>query len=195
MTQPVKINFKIYQGSTFKEVLRYESTTKVYKPITAISQNAPCVVDSVSHGLPVGWRFWISNVKGMKEINSTDPYLATSVTSDSVTINSLNSIDFTAYTSGGVISYNEPVNLTGYTARMQIRGKLEDSEIITSLTTENSGIEINNSNKTITLNIAAAATALFTFQTAVYSLELVSSGGEVTPFANGTMTLVKEVTR
>ena len=29
MTSPVKLNFKVYQGSTFKEVLRWESSTKV----------------------------------------------------------------------------------------------------------------------------------------------------------------------
>ena len=196
MTQPVKINFKLYQGSTFKEVLRWGSDTRVYKPITAISQNAPCVVESTAHGLPVGWGFQISNVKGMKEINSdSDSYIATGTTTDTVTINAVNSVDYTAYTSGGVISYNQPVDLTGFTARMQLRNKVEDELPIVELTTENSGIVIDNVLKTIKIIISAAATAAFTFQTAVYSLELVSSGGEVTPFVNGTITLYKEVTR
>lgn len=194
MTQPVKLNFKIYQGSTFEEILRWESTTKVYKPITGISQNAPCTIDSIANGLPVGWRFWVSNVKGMKEINSDTPYVATGVVADAVTVNSLNSIDFTAYTSGGVLTYNEPVDLSGYTARMQLRTKLDDATVIKELTTENGGITINNTNKTITLNISAVDTAAFNFAACVYSLELVN-GAKVVPFANGNISLVKEVTR
>jgi hypothetical protein len=41
MTAPTKANLKIYQGSTFREVFRWESYTKVYVPITGISKTAP----------------------------------------------------------------------------------------------------------------------------------------------------------
>jgi hypothetical protein len=78
---------------------------------------------------------------------------------------------------------------------MQIRVKLDDDVVIKELTTENSGITLDVALSTIQLNITAVDTALMTFNTAVYSLELISSGGVVTPFANGTLTLVKEVTR
>jgi len=78
---------------------------------------------------------------------------------------------------------------------MQIRSKIDDATVIQELTTSNGAIVINNTNKTITLNITAEVTAAYTFSTAVYSLEMVSSGGQVTPFCNGTITLVKEVTR
>ena len=36
--QPAKINYKIYQGSTFQETLRWESETKTYVPISAITK-------------------------------------------------------------------------------------------------------------------------------------------------------------
>lgn len=196
MTAPVKVNFKIYQGSTFKEVLRWESSTKVYKPITGISQAAPCVLNVVGNGIPVGWRFRITNVKGMKEINSTSDayYVATSTTTDTVTVNNLNSIDFTAYTGGGILEYNEPMDLTGITARMQIREKLESTVFLLELTTENGGITIDTVNKTISINIAAAVTAEYSTPSAVYSMELIN-GTEVIPFVTGSISLVKEVTR
>jgi hypothetical protein len=130
----------------------------------------------------------------MKEANMTDPVIATSVTDNSITFNSVNALNYTTYTGGGVLEYNQPVDLAGFTARMQIRAKLEDTAVIKELTTENGLIAINNTTKTITLNISATDTAAFSFQTAVYSLELVN-GAVVTPFANGTMTLVREVTR
>lgn len=194
MASPTKINFKIYQGSTFLETLRWESATKVYAPITGISKTAPMVVTATAHGIPQGWRTKITGVLGMKEANTADPIIATSVTTDTVTFNSVNALGFTAYTSGGVLEYNLPVNLSGFTGRMQIRQKLEDTTVIKELTTENGGIVVDNTTKTINLTISATDTALFNFQSAVYSLELVS-GSVVTPFANGTVSLVKEVTR
>lgn len=191
---PVKINYKVYQGSTFKEVLRWESSTLVYKPITGIPKAAPTVIEAVGHGMPVGWRFQVSNVLGMKEINSDDYYIASDTTTDSITVNSLNSLGFSTYTSGGVVSYYEPIALAGVTARMQIREKLTSTDVIDELTTENGKLVIDASVKTITILIDALDTAAYEFNTAVYSLE-VTTGGVVVQLSTGTLTLVKEVTR
>lgn len=194
MASPTKLNFKVYQGSTFQETLRWESSIKVYAPITMIAKSAPMVITATNHGVPPNWRIKVTGALGMKEVNMTDPVLATSVTQDTVTINSMNSLSYATYTGGGVLEYNQPVDLAGFTARMQIRQKLEDTAVVKELTTENGGIVINNTTKTISLNISATDTAAFSFQTAVYSLELVN-GAVVTPFAGGTLTLIKEVTR
>ena len=78
---------------------------------------------------------------------------------------------------------------------MQIREKIDSTSTIIELTTENSGIILNNTNKYIQLEISATNTATFSFNSAVYSLELVSPSGKVYQLANGTITLVKEVTR
>jgi hypothetical protein len=196
MSTPAKINFKLYQGSTFSEVLRWESSLKTYVPITGISKSAPIVITAPAHGVPVEWRVKFTNILGMTELNSNDAYYqATSVTSDTITINEINSLGFKSYTSGGVVEYNTPINLTGFTARMQVRSKIDSTTVIVELTTENGYIVIDNTTKTITLNIPATVTAAFTFATAVYSLEILSGGGKVTPFCEGTITLVKEVTR
>lgn len=196
MTAPVKLNFKVYQGSTFSEVLRWESATKVYKTITGITKAAPTVVTAVAHGLPVGWRTKITNVVGMTAINSADNYNTVSeATTDTITLNDINSLGYTAYASGGVLEYNLPVDMTSFTARMQIRPSLTSTTTIKELTTVNGGIVLDNSLKTITIFMSATDTAAFTFSTAVYSLELVSSGGIVTQLVTGNMSLVQEVTR
>jgi len=194
MASPTKLNLKVYQGSTFRETLRWESALKVYAPITNISKTAPMVVTASNHGVPVGWRVKISGALGMKEANTSDYLVASEVTTTTVTFNSINSLGYTTYTGGGVLEYNQPVDLTGYTARMQIRSKLEDLTVLTELTTENNRILIDNTLKTITLTIPANVTAALNFQSAVYSLELVN-GSEVTPFIGGTVSLIKEVTR
>lgn len=195
MAAPTKVNFKIYQGSTFEEVLRWESSTKAYAPITGITKAAPMVVTSTAHGIPAGWRVKITNVAGMKEINSSDVYhTVTSTGTNTVTINSVNSLGYTDYVSGGVLEYNVPSPLVGVTGRLQIRDKLASTTIILELTTTNGGIVIDTALSTITITISATATALLDFTSAVYSLELID-GTKVTPFIYGTITLDKEITR
>lgn len=196
MNQPSKLNLKIYQGSTFRETLRWESSTKVYKPITGITKAAPVVVTAPSHGIPPGWRARITNVGGMKEINSASEsyYTITDTTSDSVTINAVNAIGFTDYTTGGILEYNAPVDSTGYTGRMQIRSSLTSDTVILELTSANGRILIDTVNDTITIFISPTDTTTLDFKSAVYSLELIN-GSEVIPFLTGSVTLEKEVTR
>lgn len=195
MTAPTKLNFKMYQGSTFKEVIRWESSTKAYKTITGITKAAPCVITAVAHGIPVGWRTKITNVVGMTAINSTDTYnQVTATTTDTVTINEINSLGYTAYTSGGVLEYNQPMDLTGMTARMQIRPSLTSTTIIDTYTTELGTIAVDNTLKTITILVPATTTAGYTFSTGVYSLELIS-GSTVYQIITGNISLTQEITR
>jgi hypothetical protein len=192
--QPIKLNLKIYQGSTFTQVLRWESSTKVYVPITNISKSAPIVITAPDHNIPVGWRARVSNAGGMKEANLLDYQTVTSITGSTVTFNQVNSLAYTPYTSGGVLEYNQPVDLIGLTARMQIREKLTSPTIIHQLTTENNGIIFDNTYKTITINIPEQVTTNLAFTSGVYNLEFIS-GGEVYTFAKGSVSLEKEVTR
>lgn len=195
MSAPIKVNFKMYQGSTFNEVLRWETSTKVYKPITAISKTAPIVITAVGHVLPVGWRTKVTNVLGMKEINSADTYhVVTETTTDTVTINDINALDYTSYISGGVLEYNAPNSLVGVTARMQLRTKITDVLPIDEYTTENGNLIINDTNKTISILVSATDTALYSFSSVLYSMELID-GTTVTPFIYGSISLEKEVTR
>jgi hypothetical protein len=197
--QPAKLNYKIYQGSTFEEMYRWESETKVYVPIQAVSKSAPCVITTTQpHALPQGWRFRVVGAGGIKELNSVGDsfYLATNVTANTITINQTNSLLYTAYTSGGVIEYNQPVPLNNYSARMQIRETVESTEVLYSGTSTADGhLFIDNTAKTILVKIPAAVTATFSFTTAVYSIELYDPNGIVIPFLVGNLTLVPEVTR
>lgn len=87
------------------------------------------------------------------------------------------------------------VNLTGYTARMQIRPTAASATTTLSLTTENGRIALGGSAGTITLNISATDTAAITAGRYVYDLELVSAGGIVTRLLQGIVTVSANVTR
>lgn len=195
MAIPAKLNLTIHQGTTFSEVLRWEGSTKVYKIITNVTNAAPAVLTSVAHGIPEGWRVKVTNVVGMTQINSSDTYRkATVLTSDTIELNEINAAGYSTYTSGGILEYNQPTDLSGYTARMQIRARVDSTDTLKDLTTENGGILINNTDKTITINISATDTAAFTWTTGVYSLELVT-GSTVSTLLVGNVYLRKEVTR
>ena len=196
MTTPARINFTIYQGATFNEELRWESSYKTYVPITDITKSAPIVVTAPAHGVPLNWRVKFTNILGMTDLNSTEDYhQVSSLTTNTITINDINSLGFKSYTSGGILEYNTPIDMTGYTGRMQIRETIDSTDIIQELSTSNNQIVINNTNKTITLNIPAATTSGFNFTTAVYGLNLTSAGGQVIPFCTGILSLTREAIR
>jgi hypothetical protein len=97
-----------------------------------------------------------------------------------------------------VITYKEAgvaVNLTGYTARMQVRATLESASTLVELTTANSRIALGGTAGTITLSISATETAALTSGRGVYDLELVSGSGIVTRLLQGVATISRNVTR
>ena len=89
-----------------------------------------------------------------------------------------------------------PVNLTGYTARMQMRNPIESPTIIYELTTENGGITFPDvlAGK-IELFISATDTSAFKFDSCVYDLEMIAPNTDVIRLIEGEITLSKEVTR
>ena len=196
---PIKKDLTILQGRTYSHPIKWETEPVIYKPITAITQAAPCIVTAVGHGLPDGWRVAIVSVKGMTQINASNPpkdneyVVAKVLTADTIELNTVNAAEYKAYISGGYVQYNTPQDLTSYVARMSIKDKVGGTELM-SLTTANSRILIDNTTKTITLEIDADDTAEITFKKGVYDLELESPSGVVTALMYGNVTVTNEVT-
>jgi hypothetical protein len=97
-----------------------------------------------------------------------------------------------------VITYKDngvAVNLTGYTARMQVRATLESASTLVELTTANGRIALGGAAGTITLSISATDTEALTAGRGVYDLELVSGSGIVTRLLQGVATISRNVTR
>lgn len=91
----------------------------------------------------------------------------------------------------------EPFDLSGFTARMQVRRTIESSTKLVELTTENNGLEINPTGETlnhIRIYMPDDVTASIT-SSGVYDLEIINSAGEVSRIMQGAFTLSPEVTR
>lgn len=86
------------------------------------------------------------------------------------------------------------VDLTGYTARMQVRKNHHAESFLLELTTENGGIVLGDANGTIELVISAITSSAFSWVNGVYDFELVN-GAVVTRLFEGTVTVNPEVTR
>lgn len=91
-------------------------------------------------------------------------------------------------------SNGSPINLTGYTARMQVRPNV-DSEVLLELSTTNGRIVITPLTGTITLNFTPANTVGTYWTKGKYDLEMTSGNGFVTRLIKGTINLSKEITR
>ena len=91
-------------------------------------------------------------------------------------------------------STGAPVNITGYSARMQVRENYEAEDTLVSLTSAGGDIVLGGALGTIAITIAASATQILQLDEAVYDLELVN-GATVTRLLQGKATVSREVTR
>ena len=89
---------------------------------------------------------------------------------------------------------NTVMNLTGYSARMQVRKDVDASSPLVELSTTNGQIVITPLLGKLTLSLSATQTASLS-KGGVYDLEIVSGGGEVTRVIEGQFILKKNVTR
>lgn len=107
-------------------------------------------------------------------------------------------------------SNGDPIDLTGYQARMQIKDAAGGSTTYITLSSSaepspcGTGLNMSGSNGlnsptsgTIGVLISAISTSIFTFDSAVYDLEIASGSGDctvVTRLVEGNVKLLKEVT-
>lgn len=87
-----------------------------------------------------------------------------------------------------------PVNLTGYSSRLQVREAHYSTTTIVSLTSA-SGITLGGSAGTIDILISDEVTKDFPAGTWVYDLEVESSGGITDRLIEGNFVVTPEVTR
>ena len=194
-----ELNLTIQQGKTYSTTLRWASEPYVYKPITSVANTAPVRLTVPGHGMPNGWRFAVSAVQGATGLNAKksppdakEYYEATVVDVDTVDINAVNGMLLGPYRSGGVIQYLTPVDMTGMSARMQVKDRIGGTSLLI-LTSDAGDITINPGSYTITIRVAPEVTEALTWTNGVYDLEFFNAN-DVYLLCHGAITVTKEVT-
>jgi hypothetical protein len=88
-----------------------------------------------------------------------------------------------------------PVNITGYTARMQIRRSISSTDKLIELSTENGRITVDGVNGMFTLYISPADTAALPSGTWVYDFETFAPNGTTTTLLEGAFVIDPQVSR
>jgi hypothetical protein len=88
-----------------------------------------------------------------------------------------------------------PVNLSGYSSRLQVRENHDATDYIVYLTSSGNGLTMGGSAGTIGIFISADTTSSFIDGDHVYDLEIVSPSNIVNRLIEGRFNVTPEVTR
>lgn len=187
--KPASDTINILRGVTWQRVARWLSGDRVHKPVTNIVLGTPTLLTVPAHGItgaetmPV----WITDVVGPRQLNNSadgcgTPVWATVVDTNTVSID-VDSGSLQRYVSGGVLTYNLPVDLTLYHATETIQSTPDATTPIIALT-DTSGIALG-ADGTITRTLTAAQTTALALATAWHKLELTAPDGTVTRLLEG----------
>lgn len=186
-------DFCVPVGETFHPTLRWGSGVYTTKAITGISKAAPAVITSAGHLVPNGWPVALTGVQGMTQINATryppagdDWHYATVVDVDTVSLNDVDSSNFTTYASGGFLAYDTPTPLAGVTIAMTIYENPQRTGTPLATLTSGTEITIDPVLQTITPRLQTAALA---WDTGYYRVDATDSGGTVTEILRGIITI------
>jgi hypothetical protein len=177
------INLTITKGKTFSFGYLYADDAKTFKNITAMPQLAPVQLTVPGHGIPDGWPVQISGVKQPGELNTGDGEyrLATVVDANTIELVNESAYDWRAYSAGGMVVFNTPIDLAGWTCRAQVRDKIGGTLLFSwhSDPAQNPDGLIVLSGASVTFNIDAATTAAMLWSKGTYDAELVDPSGKV----------------
>lgn len=214
------VSIEILAGKTFELALFVSTSDKVMKPITAMVGTAPVTLTVPSHGLVDDWLVTISGVVKPEQLNTMDsgcssalrsgyhnarsPYKVRVIDDDTIELVGVNGASWPTYTTGGIVEFYAPADLTDVEARAQFRKHINaDTPILTFLS---SGLPdydaagavaiVDNTNSTVTLSLPASVAEELQAGTGVWDAEYITPSGEVYPLvAVSKYTILGEVTR
>ena len=180
----VTYNTTIDQGADWYINFIYKQPAE----ITNIVGNGTTVTYTAANGFSAG------------QIASIDGVIPSVYNLQNVTVASANATLFTVtnaatgtYISGGMAT--APVNVTGYTAELQLRSLPSDPTAVLTLTSAGGAITVTGSTGQFAVHATAAQTTAIDEGTYYYDIEITSPGGIVTRLAQGQVVVTPEVTR
>lgn len=213
------VELNIVKGKTLELALFVGEEERVMKPITAVVATAPMTLTVPGHGLVDDWEIEISGVRAPSQLNtgkkcadrtrvSYDPphetFRVRVVDDDTIILFNVNGSAWPAYSSGGIVEFNKPSDLTGCEARAQMRRRIGSDEVV--LEFYSSGlpeydpqagvIEVDIARSRYVLRLPAGISEELEVSSGVWDAEYIAIGGEVYPLvAVSPYNILGEVTR
>lgn len=185
-------DIKIIKGSTYRDTLRW--ATEECRFVTAtLVPGAPVRFTAVAHGIPDGWP--LVYVEGSSSFEASKAQIVRVVDANTLELPCVNGVKFKA--GDVVLRVRVPVELSGYSARMQIRDKIGGTVLMELSSTAAPGepsITIDDAAKTIVREIPATVTAAIEWKKGVFDLEMVQ-GNYVVKIDSGPVSVQEEVTK
>lgn len=182
-------------GATQRQQFRYGQPTQAAVLVVDIANASPAVVTTLEpHGLPAGTPWPVQIVSERCQTVDARHRPATVLSSTTLSL-PLSTLLAPAFRGPAELRYFPPVDLTDYTARMQVRESSESSVVLLELTTENGGLDVEPHGSVTLLLTEAQTTAAVAWGAAVYDIELVSPSGDVTRLCKGPVTVDPNTTR
>lgn len=198
---PIDCDICILQGADWQPVAQWLGEDMLHQIISDVQIGLPTLLTVTAHGFDVGARMpvWITNVQGPRALNTdgyrcVDPRWATVVDANTLAVD-FDSGSLLPYKSGGVLTTRPPVDLTGWTARQEIRSAIDAPDVLSELTTDTGGGITLGADGTITRHMTAAQTTALGLalggaaMAGVYNLELTDTTGVVWRFAQGAVSV------
>ncbi len=187
MSVGLRVDLEVGRGSEFNYSFMIATEDLVYKEITNITRNAPCVLTVPAHGLPTEWPIVISDVPGMVQLNSSEPRGAYANDISTLTLRDVNSTGYHGYTGGGTIRYEKPLDYFDYTGEIVLTALNAPTDSL------DAGLILDTVGKRITLNIPAATSAPWAWDQGEYTIAITTEKGIRVQVIYGTIFLSGEI--
>lgn len=196
----------------YKWIFLKSGIDNIYKPETTLTVPAgggvikPSFVDLGAIEIPVGTIVTVVDPNDLEYIDDVSgDFISTTENvesaGDAVSVAIKNLTIEQGSTFFNIVIYRDvngdPVNLTGYTAEMQIRKTKESSTILLTLDTSNGYLALGGAAGTVTINVPANITDALDFIWGRYDLELYPAGNtdDAIRLLEGKINLSKQVTQ
>jgi hypothetical protein len=171
-------------GASIDIPIRVETDALKFAPIINMAKTAPLRVTATAHGIPPGWRAAVIGAGGMTEMNIAWDLLRPSallpvsvIDANTVDFDGVCATGFHAYTTGGVLAFYAPKDLSSYTgARMDIKRKVGGA-VAFSLNTTVGTLEIDVFNSAVWIHLGDSTLAGVSAREYVFDIELIRPGG------------------
>lgn len=175
----------IQRGKTFEFGYLYAEDELLYLPITGMPSTAPVRLTVVGHNVPDGWPVRVTCVKAPAELNSAEDesYIAWVIDADTIELNAVNAHCWKAFSGSGLLVFNKPMDLSGWSCHAQVRDRVGGTVLFTWHSdpgeSPDGEIEVDLARSTFVLKMDAATAAALKWKRGKYDVEAIAPGGEV----------------